>query len=75
MCPVLVLALSRPNSRNVGSNSIETGLCAQVNSFAGFVSPSHVVRMLWTDDCPEMLILRIFARPFKGETLLLGYER
>jgi len=51
-------ALSGPDSRNVESDSIETGFRAQVKGFAVFVSPSHVVRMLRTDDCPELLTLR-----------------
>ena len=67
-------AFKGPNSKNVESNSIETDLRAQVDSFAVFVSPSHVVRVLWTDDRPEVLILRIFAAP-SSEILLLAYGR
>src|SRR6516162_6645615 len=51
-------ALSGPDSRNVESHSIETGFRVQVKGLAVFVSPSHVVRMLRTDDCPELLTLR-----------------
>jgi len=75
MCAVR--ALSGPDSRNVESNSIETGFRAQVKGFAVFVSPSHVVRMLRTDDCPKVLTFRRNnpqpPRPGKIEVSLLVY--
>ena len=63
ICPYLTLRnllrpQRRPNPRHIQPYAVQTALGTQIQGFPVIVSPSHVMRMLGTNDRAQMFALR-----------------
>src|SRR5947207_1784919 len=51
-------ALLRPNARDVQTNAIQGGTCAEIKGLSVGIAPVKVMRVTRRDDCAEMFAFR-----------------